>query len=280
MIYLCESTEKLYIFVLMGIFQNKVVWITGASSGIGEALAKAFASEGAKLILSSRRREELERVKNTLKLTDLDILILPLDLAEPSLTSAHTKQVIDRFGRIDILINNGGISQRSLTKDTSLEIDRKVMEVNFFGTVALTKSVLPFMLQQKSGHIIAISSIVGKFGFYLRSAYSASKHALHGFFESLRMEIYNDNVKILIVCPGKIRTNISVNAITGDGSKHSIMDESTDLGLSPEACAQQILIGIKNNREELFIGAETRAVLLKRFFPNLFSRIIRNQKIE
>lgn len=267
--------------MFMGIFQNKVVWITGASSGIGEALAKAFADEGAKLILSSRRSDELERVKNTLKSINSDILILPLDLAETSKTDALTKQVIDTFGRIDILINNGGISQRSLTKDTSLEIDRKVMEVNFFGTVALTKSVLPYMLKQKSGHIIAVSSIVGKFGFYLRSAYSASKHALHGFFESLRMEIYADNIKVLIVCPGKIRTNISVNALTGDGSKHSIMDESTDKGLSPEVCAQKILDGIKSNKEELLIGgSDLNAIWLKRFFPKLFSRIIRKQKAE
>lgn len=265
----------------MSTFQNKIVWITGASSGIGEALAKALALKGAKLILSSRRSEELERVKKSLKLSDSDILILPLDLAETAKTDTLTKQVIEKFGRIDILINNGGISQRSLTKDTSLAIDRKVMEVNFFGTVALTKSVLPYMLQQKSGHIITISSIVGKFGFYLRSAYSASKHALHGFFESLRMEIAGDNVKILIVCPGKIHTNISVNAITGDGSKHSKMDKSTASGLSAQVCAQQILNGIKNNKEELFIGGkELRAIWLKRFFPKLFSRIIQKQKKE
>ncbi len=265
----------------MNTFKNKVVWITGASSGIGEALSKAFALEGAKLVLSSRRTEELERVKKTLKLGDTDVFILPLDLANSSKTDELAKLVISRFGRIDILINNGGISQRSLTKDTSLEIDRRVMEVNFFGTVALTKSVLPYMLKQKSGHIITISSIVGKFGFYLRSAYSASKHALHGFFESLRMEVYKDNIKILLVCPGKIRTNISINAISGDGKTHNKMDESTDKGLSPEECAAQILNGIRSNKEELFIGGkDLRAVWLKRFFPSLFSKIIRKQKAE
>ncbi len=265
----------------MSTFQNKVVWITGASSGIGEALAESFAAEGAKLILSSRRIEELQRVKNALKLPDSNVLILPLDLADSSNTAALAKQVIAKFGRIDILINNGGISQRSLTIDTSLETDRKIMEVNFFGTIALTKSVLPYMIKQKSGHIVTTSSIVGKFGFYLRSAYSASKHALHGFFESLRMEVYNDNIKILLVCPGKIRTNISINAITGDGNTHSKMDESTDNGLSSEACAQQILSGIKNNKEELFIGgSDIRAVWMKRFFPGLFSKIIRKQKAE
>jgi len=265
----------------MCIFKNKVVWITGATSGIGEALAKEFALQGAKIIISSRRVEELERVKNLLKLPEGDLLILPLDLEDLSNINILTQLVINKFGRIDILVNNGGISQRSLTKDTSIETDRKLMEVNFFGTVALTKSVLPYFLKQKGGHIVVVSSIVGKFGFHLRSAYAASKHALHGFFESLRMEIYNENVKVLIVCPGKIRTNISINAYTGDGSKHGKMDDSTNKGLSPEDCARKILKGIENNKEEILIGGnDIKAVFLKRFFPTLFSIIIRKQKAE
>ncbi len=265
----------------MGIFKNKVVWITGATSGIGEALAKEFALQGAKIIISSRRIEELERVKNLLKLPEGDLLILPLDLEDLSNINILSQLVINKFGRIDILVNNGGISQRSLTKDTSIETDRKLMEVNFFGTVALTKSVLPYFLKQKGGHIVVVSSIVGKFGFHLRSAYAASKHALHGFFESLRMEIYNENVKVLIVCPGKIRTNISINAYTGDGSKHGKMDDSTNKGLSPEDCARKILKGIENNKEEILIGGnDIKAVFLKRFFPTLFSIIIRKQKAE
>ncbi|MCW3083370.1 MAG: Short-chain dehydrogenase [Bacteroidetes bacterium] len=265
----------------MTAFKNKVVWITGATSGIGEALASAFAKEGAKLVISARRTAELQRVKNALKIADENVLILPLDLSDTSNVNALTQQVISTFGRIDILINNGGISQRSLTKETPLEIDRKIMEVNFFGTVALTKSVLPHLLKQKSGHIIAMSSIAGKFGFYFRSAYSASKHALHGFFESLRMEIYNDNVNVLIVCPGKIKTNISINAVTGDGGKHNKMDESQEQGLSAEACAQQILKAIEKKKEEVFIGGkELRAVWVKRIFPKLFSKIIRKQKAE
>lgn len=265
----------------MGVFKNKVVWITGASSGIGEALSKAFAAEGAKLVLSARRKEELERVKNTLHLPDNDVLILPLDLSDTSQITIFTEQIIQRYGRIDILVNNGGISQRSLTKDTPIEIDRKIMEVNFFGTIAVTKSVLPYMLQQQSGYIVTTSSIAGKFGFYFRSAYSASKHALHGFFESLRMEVYKDNVKVLLVCPGKIRTNISLNAITGSGDKHGKMDYATEQGVSAEQCASQILQAIKSNKEEVFIGGkELRAVWVKRLFPNLFSKLIRKQKPE
>ena len=147
----------------MNVNKNKVVWITGASSGIGEALAQSFASEGAQLVLSARRVDELLRVKKSLKIADVDVMILPLDLSDTAKINELTQQVIAKFGRIDVLVNNGGISQRSLAKDTSMEIVRKLMEVNFFGTIALTKSVLPYMLKQKSGHIIVMSSIAGKF---------------------------------------------------------------------------------------------------------------------
>ena len=265
----------------MNTYKDKVVWITGASSGIGEALAQAFASEGAKLVLSARRIEELQRVKQSLNFSDSNVLILPFDLSDSSKTNELTEQVISKFGKIDILINNGGISQRSLTLETPIEIDRKIMEINFFGTIALTKSVLPYLIKQKSGNIIVMSSIAGKFGFFFRSSYAASKHALQGYFEALRMEIFNNNIKVLIVCPGKIKTNISINAITGNGGKHNKMDESQEKGLSAEECARQILKGVKNNKDEIFIGGkELRAIWVKRFFPSLFTRLIRNQKPE
>jgi len=265
----------------MSAFTNKVVWITGASSGIGEALVKAFAKEGADLVLSARRTEELQRIQKDLKLSDARILILPLDLANTDHVNELTEKVISKFGHIDILINNGGISQRANALDTSSETERNIMEVNFFGTINLTKSVLPYFIKQQSGQIIAMSSISGKFGFYLRSTYSASKHALHGYFESLRQEVFNDNVKVLIVCPGKIKTNISINAMTGNGGKHNKMDHSTEQGISAEDCADEILKGIKNNKEEIFIGGkELRAVFLKKYFPGLFSKLIKNQKPE
>jgi len=262
-------------------FRDKVIWITGASSGIGEALVYALAVKGAKLVLSSRREGELERVKQNCKTNRDNILILPLDLSETKNMDLLTEKVLQKFGRIDILINNGGVSQRSYAKDTPLGIDRKIMETNFFGTIALTKSVLPQLLKQKSGHVVVVSSISGKFGFYLRSAYSASKHALQGFFESLRMEVFADNIKVLIVCPGKIKTDISVNALTETGNKHNKMDEQQESKMSAEACAKKIMDGIKYNKEEIFIGGkELRAVWIKRFFPGLFSKLIRKQKAE
>lgn len=265
----------------MSSFTDKVVWITGASSGIGEALAVAFAKEGAKLVLSARREEELRRVQEKTGLSDSKCLVLPLDLSDTAHIDRLTEHVMAKFGKIDILVNNGGISQRSLTKDTPVDIDRKVMEVNFFGTVAVTKSVLSQMLKQQSGHIIVISSIAGKFGFFFRSAYSASKHALHGFFESLRLEVEKDNIKVLLVCPGKIRTNISINAVTASGGPHNKMDESTEKGLSAEECAAQVLKAISREKEEVFIGGkELIAVTVKRLFPGLFTKFIKKAKRE
>lgn len=265
----------------MHTFENKVVWITGASSGIGEALAVAFAKEGAKLVLSSRRKEELERVKLHCRLNDNNCLVLPFDLLEIPKNGNLADLVIKKFGSIDVLVNNGGISQRSFAKDTPIDIDRKIMEVNFFSAIALTKSVLPYMIKQKSGHFIIISSISGKFGFFLRSAYSASKHALHGFFESLRMEVFNDNIGVTIVCPGKIKTSISVNAINENGEKHNKMDISQENGLSADICAAQILDAVKKNKVEVFIGgSELKAIWVKRFFPKLFYKLILKQKAE
>jgi len=259
-------------------FKDKVIWITGASSGIGEALALEFAKREARLILSARREKELQRVRKLTGLADLDLMILPFDLSDTSKASAYAAQIMNKFGRIDILINNGGFSQRSEAIETPLEIDRKLMEVNFFSYVALTKAVLPYMKRQKSGHIVVISSIAGKFGFYLRSSYSAAKHALHGFFESLRLETESLGIQTLIVCPGKIKTNVSLNAVTATGSSHSKMDESHENSMSAEECARQIINGILKNKEEILVGGkELLIVKIKRFFPKLFGTLIRKQ---
>lgn len=259
-------------------FKDKVIWITGASSGIGEALAIEFAKQEARLILSSRREEELKRIGALTKLPDLDLLILPFDLENTSNASGLTAQVINKFGRIDMLINNGGYSQRGEAMETSINIDRQLMEVNYFSYVNLTKAVLPYMKRQKSGQIVVISSIAGKFGFYLRSSYSAAKHALHGFFESLRLETEKFGIKTLIVCPGKIKTNVSLNAVTADGKKHDKMDASHRDAMSAEECAKQIISGILKNKEEILIGGkEILMVKIKRLMPKMFSKLVRRQ---
>jgi short-subunit dehydrogenase len=257
-------------------FKGKVVWITGASSGIGEALACKMAGEGAILVLSARRENELKRVEQNCKAAQT--LILPFDLSDTSNAKDLAEQVIQKFGRIDILVNNGGISQRSTAAETPIEVDRKIMEVNFFATVSLTKAVLPYMLKQNAGHIVVISSVAGKFGFYLRSAYSASKHALYGFFDSLRLEIEKQNIKVTMICPGKVFTNISLHALTSDGNEHGKMDQSHQEGVSAEKCAEQITEGILKGKEEVLIGGkELIAVYLKRFLPFLFGKVIRKQ---
>ncbi|HEY1039572.1 MAG TPA: SDR family oxidoreductase [Bacteroidia bacterium] len=259
-------------------YKNKIVWITGASSGIGEALVYEFAKAGSKVVLSARRKEELERVVKTAALAEGNFLVLPFDLADISSFSSHVERVISAFGRIDVLVNNGGFSQRAEALQTPLDIDRKIMEVNYFANIALGKLALAHMVKQKSGHIVVISSIAGKFGFYLRSAYSAAKHALHGFYESLRLENEKYGVKVTIVCPGKIKTNVSLNAVTADGSTHGQMDESHVNSMSPEQCAREIITAMLSNKEEILIGGrELKAVFVKRFFPGLFGRIIRKQ---
>ena len=258
--------------------KNKVIWLTGASSGIGEALAYALAKEGAKLILSARREDELKRVAS---LIQSEVFILPLDLNNQTNFEAKKNEALQKFGKIDVLINNGGVSQRSLAKDTSIDVDRKLFEVNFFGTVALTKVLLPYFIQQKSGWIVTITSAVGKFGSPWRSGYAASKHALHGFFDSLRAEVHDDNVRVLLVCPGFIQTNVSHNALTGTGEKLGSMDTATANGLTAEECAKQIISAMKSEREEVVVAKfkERFAVFAKRIVPCIFSIMIRKMAV-
>jgi dehydrogenase/reductase SDR family member 7B len=256
---------------------NKVVWITGGTSGIGEALAFEYDKLGVKLVLSARRTEELERVKRSCK--NAEVFCLPFDLTTVELFNSLVQQVIDKFGRIDVLINNGGISQRSLAAETPLTIDRKLMEINYFGNIALTKAVLPFMIAQQSGHIVPISSLAGKFGFFLRSAYAASKHALHGFYEALRLEQEHNNINITIICPALIKTNISYHALNSAGEKMNVLDEKQANGMPADKCAKAIVKAINKNKKEVLIGnGEQVIVTIKRFFPGLFYKIIKNQK--
>lgn len=256
-----------------------VIWITGASSGIGEAAAKKFSRSGYRVILSARKVNELSRVQSECAFPD-DCRILPLDLVEIDTFEEKIKTALGFFGQVDVMLHNGGISQRSLAKDTKLEVDRKLMEVNYFGTVALTKQLLPHFLQRKQGHFAVITSLVGKFGTPFRSSYSASKHALHGFFDSLRAEHFEDHISVTMICPGFIRTQVSVNALTGDGSVLGEMDQAQANGMSPEDCATEIFSAISGKKEEVYIGGKERFyVLVKRLFPLLFSKMLRKAKV-
>lgn len=269
----------------MSKLDNKVIWITGASSGIGEALTYELAKRGAKLILSARRKEELERVKgNCITSAQPFIRILPLDLSEGSTLKLSTQAAIQLFGHIDILINNGGISQRSLAKDTALDVDRRIMEVDYFGSIGLTKHLLPHFMKRNSGHFVTVSSVMGKFGAPYRSGYAAAKHALHGFFDSLRAELWKEskNIYVTLVCPGWINTNLSIMALMGDGSPQNKKDDTHQKGMTPTFFAKRLIKAIENKKREVYIGGtkEVLAIQIKRFFPGMFAKIIRNAKVK
>ena len=206
--------------------------------------------------------------------------VLPFDLCEPAAVGPAASHVLERFGQIDILVNNAGISQRALALDTKLDVDRQIMETNYFGPVALTKAVLPSMVGRRSGHIVAVSSLLGKFGVAYRTAYAGSKHALVGFFDALRMEVHDARVQVTVVCPGFIRTNASLNALAADGSLHGQMDQDIEHGMDPDECAHQILRAIEKGKREVYVGKEKLVLLLKRFSPRLFHRVILKTRLK
>lgn len=258
---------------------SEVVWITGASSGIGEALAYALAERGARVVLSARREERLAVVRANCAHPDRHLLV-PLDLADPETLEAAAIRVLAEAGRVDVLVHCGGVSQRSLAKDTGLAVDRRILEIDYLGAVALTKAVLPSMLERGSGRIVVVSSLVGKIGTPLRSAYAGAKHALHGFFESLRAEVYDAGVRVTMVCPGFVRTQVSVNALTADGTPQGTMDRAQAEGMGADECARKIVRALDRGKDELLVGGrEVYAVYLYRFFPALFRRLIRRARV-
>jgi len=184
------------------------------------------------------------------------------------------------LGPVDVLINNGGVSQRSLVEETDLAIDRRLMEVDYLGTVGLTKAVLPSMLERGEGRIVVVSSLVGKFGTPFRSSYAGAKHALHGFFGSLAAEVYGRGVRVTMVCPGFIRTAVSINALTGDGTPLGTMDRAQERGMAPERCAESILRAVDRGKAEVLIGGkEILAVYLGRFFPGALRWLLRRVRV-
>jgi len=258
---------------------GKVVWITGASSGIGEALALRFAERGARVVLSARRGEELERVRQAMAEPQRH-LVVPLDLADEAGLRRAADEVLERCGRVDVMVHNGGISQRALARDTELAVDRRLMEVDYFGAVVLTKALLPSMRRSGAGRLVVVSSLVGKFGTPQRSGYSAAKHALHGFFESLRAEEHAAGIRVTMVCPGFIRTRVTYNALTADGSPQGTLDRAQAKGMRPEACARRIVAAVEAGRDELLVGGRERfAVYLWRLSPALFRRLVRRARV-
>lgn len=250
-------------------------WITGASSGIGEAIALQLAAKKHPLVLSGRNKQALEVCAEQCRKLGSPLLhILPFDLGMEQNYDEMCTKLWSEFGPVHTLYHCGGISQRSLVREGDPAIDRRIMEVNFFGAALLTKAILPHMIQHGSGHFTVVSSLTGKFGFPYRSAYAASKHALHGFFESLYLEEWKHGIGITLACPGRVKTNISLNALSTGGKTHGTMDPGQEKGISAESCARQIIQATEKGKKEVNIGGADRLmVFFKRFCPPLFFAI-------
>jgi dehydrogenase/reductase SDR family protein 7B len=248
-------------------FDGKIVWITGASSGIGEALAKAFAAQGAHIILSGRRTEALKRVAADIK---TDTLILPFETTDYDTLPAKVEEARNWKGKIDILVNNAGISQRSLALDTPPDIHKTIINIDLLAPIWLTQLLLPHMIAAGGGHIVGISSVAGRVGVPLRTAYCAAKHGLIGYMDALRAETEQlHNVHVTNILPGSIRTNVSRNALTKEGERRGKSDAAIDNGMEPDDCALQILEAVANNVPELIIaeGMELKIAELRQSDP-------------
>lgn len=260
-------------------FKDKLIWITGASSGIGEHLAYAFAREGAKLILSSRKTAALEKVKGACA-DPQKVAIVPLDVADLEAVKQTAKTVLDTHGLPDILVNNAGISQRALAVETVVEVDQQIMQVNYFGTVALIKALLPEMIRQRKCHIVSMSSVMGIFGAPWRTAYCASKHAMNGFHEGLRAELHPYGIPVTVLMPGYVNTNVTINALKGDGTPNAVKAKTTAGGWDPEYFAKRALRVIARRKKEAVLAGprERLAVFLKRFLPPVLHIVLNGLK--
>ena len=237
--------------------QNKTVWITGASRGVGEGMARVFQREGAELIISSRQEGELNRVKDSCTDGPGKVTVLPFDIADMSQVADAAGTVLADFERLDVLVNNAGISQRELAKDTHLDVDRRVMEVDFFGPIALTKAVLPRMIEQRSGHLVVTSSVAGKHGVPYRTAYCAAKHALHGWFDTLRIELLEHHIDVMLLVIAGVQSDVAKYALTGDGTEFGHNDWGDGgLSITPEQCGERVVEAILNKEYEPIISIE------------------------
>lgn len=258
--------------------KDKIIWITGASGGIGKEMAIQMAKAGAKIILTARSVDKLNAVKDSL--AGNGHLVYPMDLLKTNEIPNAVKEVLAKVGHVDILINNAGVSQRSLAKDTNMEVDRRIMELDYFSCVAMTKSLLPHMIERKQGLIISISSVAGKIGAPMRTAYCAAKHALIGFMDALRAEVHADNIKVMTVMPGSVQTDISKNALEGNGKRHNVTDPRIADGFTVEECVKRIMKGIRRETPELLIakGTEKLAVYIRRFHPKTLFKMMTKLK--
>ena len=259
--------------------EKQVIWITGASSGIGEALAYHLSERGHRLILSARRAGLLQEVKARCAHPDR-VALLPIDLGQWETLEAVTREAIALFGQVDVLVNNAGISQRSLILDTEMAVYDRLMRVNYLGTVALSKALLPHFLEQGGGRFVTVTSLMGKFGSPLRSGYCGAKHALHGFFDVMRMEHGKNGVGVTMICPGFVNTQVAINALTSDGSPQGRQDTATAKGIDPARFAIKMWRAVEAGKWEAYLGGrEVSGAYLKRFFPRLLHRVVLRSQV-
>jgi dehydrogenase/reductase SDR family member 7B len=246
---------------------GKVAWITGASSGIGEALAKAFVADGGASVLSGRNIAELDRVAKEVGIDNC--LILPFDTTDFDNLPELVERAIAFRGRIDVLINNAGISQRSLAIDTDFSVYERILAVDLLAPIALTQRILPHLVAKGEGQLVMISSVAGKAGVPMRTAYCAAKHGLVGYADALRTEVAGQGVKVLVVTPGSVRTNVSRNALSADGAVRGESDAAIDNGIEPADVARQILDAVASGTRELVIaeGIEAQIPILRATDP-------------
>lgn len=259
---------------MVWVLQNKLVWITGASSGIGRAMALEAAQQGARLIISGRNIEALSAVA---ALCSQSCAIVPFNLADEKARDMAVQTVLEKYGCPDVLILNAGVSQRARFEETNEDVFTSIMETNFFSAVAMSRMLLPAMRHRNSGVIACVSSIAGLMGAPWRTAYSASKHAQRGFFQSLRAELYGSGIQISMVYPGFVRTAISENALEGNGTRHGKLDPLQKLGQDPAVTAQIVWRNLKHGKLEIRVAFDGKAhlgVFLSRYFPALFTQSI------
>lgn len=257
----------------------KRIWITGASSGIGESLAYHLSAKGHSLVLSARREETLLAVRSRCSYPD-SVAVIPMDLENPESLRGVVEEALGCFGGIDILVNNAGLSQRSLIAETDLEVYDRLMRVNYLGTIALTKALLPHYIAQGSGKFVTVTSLMGRFGSPLRSGYCGAKHALHGFFDVLRMEHEKDGVQVCMICPGFVQTDVARNALTADGSPQGKQDEATSKGMSADRFVAKMWKAVEAGKWEAYIGGkEVSGIYLKRLFPKLLHKVVLRSQV-
>jgi len=255
--------------------KDKVVVITGASGGIGAALSEVFASQGSFVVMAARNVSQLEEVNGMLASPESHLRVR-CDVSQESDCKHLIDEAVRRYGRIDVLINNAGISMRALLEDADLEVIRKVMAINFWGTVYCTKYALPWLLQT-SGSLVGISSIAGKAGLPGRTGYSASKFAMEGFLESVRTENLHRGLHVLVACPGFTSTNIRNTALNAAGQQQGESPRNEKSMMTPTEVASRIYDAVVHRKRDLLLTREGKlTVLLKKFFPSSLDRMIYN----